>query len=73
VIVDLRHGPSVREAAIALALELERRGISLRVDHAGTLKFSGPRAQFTEADALDVERHRSDLKAIVRYCEATRA
>ena len=69
MIVDLHRGPSVTERALVHALDLERRGISLRLDETGALRFSGPRARFTEADARAVERYRNDIKAILAYCE----
>lgn len=64
-VVTLRGGTPVPLAAIQLALDLEERGITMRLDD-GTLVVR-PRSLLTEDDIARIREHRDALKTFVAY------
>lgn len=64
-IVTLRGGVAVPVAALRLALDLEGRGITLRVEEDALI--IRPRQLLTEADIALLKQHRNDLKRIAAY------
>ena len=68
--MQLRDGPLVSVDAVALALDFETRGITLREDQ-GTLKVAGPdgsRPNLTDDEPAKIRRLKPHLLAIVAYC-----
>jgi hypothetical protein len=54
--------------ALALLWQLEDRGLQVRRDGDGIVV--SPRDRLTDADRASIRRHRSELLALVAYCEA---
>jgi len=64
--VTLKNGPTLPMPAIALALDLERRGFRLSLDADGHVIVE-PTATLTETDLAAIRRWRLHLGAIVAY------
>jgi hypothetical protein len=67
--VLLNGGQLVSIHALRLLWGFEDRGCDVRESHDGSL-FVGPRAQLTAEDTGDIRRHRDELLALVRACDA---
>lgn len=63
--VTLRGGVTVPVAAIELAIELESRGVTMRVE--GDTLIVRPRSGLSEADVARVRAYRAELKRIAAY------
>jgi hypothetical protein len=64
-LMPLRHGPTVRESAALLALQLEARGFVMTAEH-GTLKISNG-SRLTQTDRADIAANKVHLVAICEY------
>jgi hypothetical protein len=64
--VTLKNGPTLPLPAIALAVDLERRGIRLSLDSSGQVAIA-PTAALTDIDRVSISRWRLHLGAIVAY------
>jgi hypothetical protein len=69
-LVVLKGGVVVPVAAVTLLLDLERRGLSIRVDQSDGAIIYHPGRLLTDADKAAVAEYRESLRALVRYCEA---
>ena len=67
--ITLKNGISVPVPVIRLALDLENRGIALRVD--GHELLVGPSDRLTDDDRVAIRRWRSHLVAVVDCAERT--
>jgi hypothetical protein len=67
-IVVLRGGLALPEEAIRFALELEARGVTLTATPDGDL-LARPSRLLNDADRQTIRRLKTDLLAIVRYCD----
>ncbi len=63
--VTLRGGVTVTRAALHLALDLEIRGVVLRLEDGRLL--ARPRDLLTADDLAALKEHRDDIKRIVAY------
>lgn len=69
-LVTLRGGLVVPVAAVTLLLDLERRGLSIRVDAADGAIVCRPGRLLTAEDKRAIAAYRDQLRELVRYCEA---
>lgn len=67
--VTLKNGPTLPVPAVSVALDLETRGFTLRVE-GEKLMVSGPMETLTEADKGLIRQWKPHLLAIVGYCES---
>jgi hypothetical protein len=68
-LVVLRNGLAVPIDAVNLLLNLERRGLNIRVDPADDAVLVGPQRHLTEQDKANIRQHRDALRDLVSYCE----
>lgn len=67
-LMPLRNGPTVRESAALLALQLEARGFVMTAEH-GTLKISNG-SRLTAEDRAAIAREKIHLCAITDYIKS---
>lgn len=67
-LTTLRGGFTVPLDAVRLLLELEDRGLRIRLDADGAVLI-GPQRHLTDADREAIRRYRDELRALIRYCE----
>ncbi len=65
-LVLLREGLAVPVGAVSLQLDLERRGLTIRIDDDGGLLI-GPRRHLTARDRVAIQGHRDQLVALVQH------
>ncbi len=69
-LITLKNGPTLPQEAIALAIDLEGRGFSMRDDR-GTLRLSGADPKLLSAeDREQIKKWKLHLLAVVAYCES---
>ncbi len=67
MVVPMRDGPFIREAALRLALRLEDAGHELRVKDGALTVTHG--SQLSAADREAIRMDKSHLCALIAYCQ----
>ncbi len=68
-LVVLKAGLVIPVAAVTLLLDLERRGLNIRVDAADGAIVCRPGRLLTPEDKHGITAYRDQLRELVRYCE----
>ncbi|MDQ3349968.1 MAG: hypothetical protein M3545_18635 [Acidobacteriota bacterium] len=68
-LVVLKGGLVVPVVAVTLLLDLERRGLSIRVDAADGAIVCRPGRLLTAEDKGAIAAYRDQLRGLIRYCE----
>lgn len=66
VFVPLVNGPSVPVAVVSFLIDLEWRGVELRLEPDGSV-FAGPRSAVTATDLAFLRNHRDHVVAALLY------
>lgn len=66
-LIDLRDGPTLPWPALTLALQLEARGATMRIDNDKLKVGVGTGAPLTAEEQDQIRHWREHLKAIIEY------
>ena len=70
-VIVLQGGVTVTREAVHLAIDLESRGVRLRIENGGLV--ASPAALVTADEARQLKTHVRSLKRLVAYCDRPEA